>query len=123
MLYNVADVRLNRLGDSQVVVASYLFVFLQMQLLGAAVLHRHGETMARGSGTAVAPREVPLSANSDNNFSCVVCQIVHNGAFQPATAAQVLPPSATVPLLRLLAPNDHRWDSRAMTFGRAPPLV
>ncbi|MGD1102130.1 MAG: hypothetical protein ABSA59_08685 [Terriglobia bacterium] len=80
--------------------ASYLLVLLQVHLLGAAMLHRHGETTGLCHGLWVSGCEVPASPTSESNLLCTVCQIVQNGAVQPASAAQVLPPSISVPLVR-----------------------
>jgi hypothetical protein len=94
-----------------------------MQLLGAAMLHRHGETSALEHGLSVSTCEAQPSGTADGNLLCTVCLIVHNGAVQPANAAQVLPPSISIALLRRLAPSSYRSELPAMNYGRAPPLA
>ena len=103
--------------------ASYLLVLLQVHLLGVAMLHWHGETMAPGHGLWVSACDVQTPSTSDSNLPCTACLIVQNGAAQPATAAQVLPSSSSVPLVRLMTPSDYRSEFSAMSYGRAPPTA
>lgn len=87
------------------------------------MLHRHGETTGVRYGLWASVCEVPSSPTSESNLLCTVCQIVQNGAVQPASAAQILPPSISVPLLPRMTPSDYRPELPAMSYGRAPPLV
>jgi len=87
------------------------------------MLHRHGETTVLSHGLWVSGCEVQPPPTSDRNLLCTVCQIVQNGAVQPATAPQVLPPSISVPLLPRVAPSNYRSELPVMSYGRAPPLV
>jgi len=87
------------------------------------MVHRHGETTELRHGLRVFGFEVPSSPTSEGNLLCTVCQIVQNGAVQPANAAPILPPSISVPLLLRITPSDCRSDLPAMNYGRAPPLV
>ncbi len=103
--------------------ASYVLVFLQVHLLGVAMLHRHGETMSPWHGLWVSGCEVQPSPASDGSLLCSACQIVHNGAAQPASALQVLPSSISVPLVFRLTTSNYRSELPAMSYGRAPPLV
>jgi hypothetical protein len=98
-------------------------VLLQLHLLGVAILHRHGETPAVWHGIWVSGCEVQPFPTSDCNLPCTACLIVQNGAVQPARAAQVLPPSNSVPLVRRMTPSHYRSELPAMSYGRAPPLV
>ena len=103
--------------------ASYLLVFLQVNLMGVAILHWHGEVTAPGHGVWVSEHEVQPASTSDSNLLCTACQIVHNGAAQPASAAQVLPSSTSAPMVRLMTPSNYRAELPATNYGRAPPLV
>jgi hypothetical protein len=105
------------------VVACYLLVLLQVHLLGVAMLHWHGGKIAPSHAPRVSASNAQPTPESDSNLLCTACLIVHNGAVQPASAAQVLPTSASVALIRRIAPNHYRAESPAMSFGRAPPLV
>jgi len=87
------------------------------------MLHRHGETLPLRHGLWVAGWEVQPSSTADSNLLCTACQIVQAGAVQPARAAQILPSSITVPLLRRLTTSNYRSEFPAMSYGRAPPLV
>jgi hypothetical protein len=100
-----------------------LLVILQAHLLVAAVLHQHGGTTAPHHSLCVSGYEVQPSSDSKGNLLCTVCQIVHNGAVQPASAAQILPPSNSLPLLRRMAPSHYRAELPALSYGRAPPLL
>jgi hypothetical protein len=107
----------------QLAFPSYLLVLLQLHLLGMAMLHQHGETTAPWHGLWISACEAQPASTSDSNLLCTVCQIVQNSAVQPAVAAQVLPPSTSVPLVRLMTPSNYRSELPAMSYGRAPPLV
>ena len=82
----------NRTTQIRRAFAPYLLVILQANLLVVAILHQHGETIALRQGLCVSGHEVQPSPDSKGNLLCTVCQIVHNGAVQPASAAQILPP-------------------------------
>ncbi len=96
---------------------------MQANLLVVAILHQHGETIALRQDLSVSGYEVQPSPDSKGNLLCTVCQIVHNGAVQPASAAQILPPSISLPLLRRRAPSHYRTELPALNYGRAPPLL
>jgi hypothetical protein len=113
----------NRIPQIRRAFAPYLLVLLQAHLLVVAMLHQHGETTASRHSLCVSSHEVQTSPESKNNLLCTVCQIVHNGAVQPASAAQILPPSISLPLLRRMAPSHYRAELPALSYGRAPPLV
>jgi hypothetical protein len=98
-------------------------VFLQVHFLGVAMLHRHGEMPVLRHGLRVAGIEVQPSPASDSNPLCTVCQIVQNGAAQPARAVQILPPSISIPLPPRAAATNYRSVLPVMSYGRAPPLV
>ena len=102
--------------------ASCLLVFLQLHLLGVAMLHRHGEAVGPSSGLCVQGRETQPSSTSESGIPCAVCQIVHSGAARPAPAAQILSPVILVSWVWRLAPGGYRSVLPAMSYGRAPPL-
>jgi hypothetical protein len=103
--------------------APFLLVILQAHLLVVAMLHQHGETTAPRHSLCVSANEVQPSPDSKSNLLCTVCQIVHNGAVQRASAAQILPPSNSLLLLRRLATSHYRSELPALSYGRAPPLL
>ena len=103
--------------------ASSLLVLLQLHLLGVATLHQHGETPTLRQAPAITQSDVQSSTAGDSNLLCTACQIVHNGAAQPGSAAQVLPASTTITLVRRMTPNHYRSELPAMSYGRAPPLA
>ena len=106
------------------VLGSYLLVFLQMHLLGIAMLHRHGEMPAPWQHViSVSACEVQSPATSDSNLLCTACQIVQHSAAQPGSAAEALPSLASIPLVRRMVPSSYRSELPAMNHGRAPPLV
>jgi hypothetical protein len=113
----------NRTSKSRRIIASYLLVFLQMQLLGAAMLHQHGGLSARGRSLSVSCSDAQPRAGTDSNLLCTVCQIVQHSAVQPATSAQILPSSASVPLLRSFTAINYCSELPATNYGRAPPLA
>jgi len=103
--------------------APFLLVILQANLLVVAMLHQHGETIALRHGLCVSGHEVQPSPDSKGNLLCTVCQIVHNGAVQAASAAQILPPTNSLPVLRRMAPSHYRAELPALSYGRAPPQL
>jgi hypothetical protein len=113
----------NRVQEFRRAFASCLLVLLQVNLLGVAMLHWHGELPAPAHSPQVYGCEAPSSSASECNLPCTACQIVQNGAVQPADAAQVIPSSHSTPLARLLAPSFYRSEFSAISYGRAPPLV
>jgi hypothetical protein len=100
-----------------------LLAVLQVNLLGIAILHQHGETISQSHAPYVSGCEVPTSPFADGNLFCTVCQIVQHGAVQPANAAQVIPLSTSVQLVRSVAPSHYHSEFPAMSYGRAPPLA
>jgi hypothetical protein len=105
------------------VLASCLLVFLQVNLLGVAMLHWHGEMPAPQHGQRVDNRATQSSPTSDGNLPCTVCQIVQSGAAQTGHVVQVLPSSNSVPLIRLTTPIIYHLEFLAMSYGRAPPIA
>jgi len=87
------------------------------------MLHRHGETLPVCHGLWATGGEVQPASTADSNLLCTACQIVQAGAVQPASAAQIIPSSVSVPLLRRATLSNYRSDFPAMSYGRAPPLV
>lgn len=105
------------------VLSSYLLVLLQVNLLGVAMLHSHGEMPTPQRGQRVDNRVTQSSPTSDGNLPCTVCQIVQSGAAQAGHAAQVVPSSNSVPLVRLTTPSTYHLEFLAMSYGRAPPIA
>lgn len=103
--------------------ASCLTVRLQVHLLGAAMLHRHGEMPARWIDLRISGCDMPPSPFSDGNPPCTACQIVHNGAVQPGGATQALPSPASIPLVRLITTSFYHSEQPATSLGRASPFV
>jgi len=87
------------------------------------MLHRHGETLPVFHGLWATGSEVQPSSTADSNLLCTACQIVQNGALQPASVAQILPSSISVPLLRRMTSSNYRSELPVMSYGRAPPLI
>jgi hypothetical protein len=102
--------------------AAYLLVFLQVHLLGVAMLHWHGESPAFGHGARV-DRGAAQTSTGECSIPCPACQIVQNGAARPATVAQPIPSSNAVPLDRVNAPSAYYTEFSAMSYGRAPPIA
>ena len=113
----------NWAGQFRRAFASYVLVLLQVHLLGIAMLHQHDEAAASWHGLWVSGCEVQSSPAADSNILCTACQIVQHSAVQPGNAAQALPSSASVPLLRHMTPSNYRSELPVMNHGRAPPIV
>jgi hypothetical protein len=95
---------------------------LQVHLLGIAMLHRHSAP-APWHGRWVTAHHAQPSPAADDSVHCTACQIVQHSAVQPGGAAQILPSSASVPLIRRMIDNSYCSALLVTSHGRAPPLA
>lgn len=86
------------------------------------MLHWHGEPPTSDQGPQVERGAVQSTA-TDCSIPCLACQIVQNGAARPATVAQALPSTNSVPLDRVKIPSIYHSEFSAMSYGRAPPVA
>jgi len=103
--------------------AVYSLVLLQIHLAWVAILHHHGETATRGHAPWVSGCGTQPSPAAGNSLPCTACQIVRQGAAQPAGAAPVHSPALSVYFALCLTHNNYGSLQPVSIHGRAPPLV